>query len=123
MKPLEDRVIIIPDEAPKKTEKGLIIPDSFRDQHAPASGTVFLAGPGKTDKIHYVLKGYLKPENEFVNGLSKDQQGEPLYSLTGMPLKQGDRVLYSKQAGLRIQDPETKKYYLIMRLTDIFIVL
>ena len=46
LQPLEDRVLVKPDEAPKQVS-GIIIPESSQEAFAPARGTVIAAGPGK----------------------------------------------------------------------------
>lgn len=115
--PLEDRVIILPEEANKLTPGGLHIPEN--QQNAPARGTVISVGPGRPDKPHDVLTGYVK-DNEFSETWKKGW--EPVYKLEQQPLKPGDKVLYGRFAGLPIEDPETKKKgYLVMRLSDVFI--
>lgn len=116
----EDRVIIYPDVAPSKTDAGILIPETVQEKLAPARGTVIAVGPGLPGRMHQELSGY------FVNGkfkeqLEGDEIGDPLYKLTGMPVKVGERVLYSKQAGLRVEDPGTKKIYLVMRVTDVWV--
>jgi chaperonin GroES len=116
--PLEDRVIILPEEANKVTAGGLHIPEN--QQNAPAKGTVVAVGPGRPDKPHSVLVGFVKGDS-----FSETRQGdgwEPVYRLESMPLKPGDKVLYGKFAGLEIKDPATEKKYLVMRLSDVFIL-
>lgn len=120
--PLEDRVVIEPDKAPTETESGIIIPETLQQKMTPARGTIIAMGPGVPDKVHQKLKGYL------VNGVFKEElededDGQPLYEPAGMPVSIGMRVLYSKQAGLPIEDPNSKKIYLIMRVTDCWISL
>lgn len=117
---LEDRIIILPDLAESMTGGGVYIPEA--QQNIPARGTVIKVGPGMPSKMHHKLTGYV------VNGTFKEtvetgESGEALYSLLAMPLKEGMRVLYSKQAGLKITDPDIKKDFLVMRVTDVWIVL
>jgi chaperonin GroES len=45
IKPLADRVLIEPKEAEKKTEGGIIIPDTAKEK--PQEGKVVAVGPGK----------------------------------------------------------------------------
>ena len=116
LQPLEDRVLILPDEPPKKTESGLYIPETYQDRHQPARGTIVAAGPGKEldgngvqFKIYELLCEHLGVEKKIK---------------AAMPLNVGDRVLYGHYAGTMVQDPDDpKKEYLVMRLADIMVVL
>lgn len=45
LKPLEDRVVILQDEAIKETATGIAIPDTA--QQKPKMGTIVAVGPGK----------------------------------------------------------------------------
>lgn len=117
---LEDRVIILPDVADAMTEGGIYVPDKL--QNVPAKGTVIKVGPGMPSKMHHKLSGYIV-NGEFKETLEVGETGDALYSLLSMPLKEGDRVLYSKQAGLKITDPDLKKDFLVMRVTDVWITL
>lgn len=55
IKPLEDRVLIEPQEAEEKTASGIIIPDSAKEK--PQKGTVVAAGPGNKDVTMEVKEG------------------------------------------------------------------
>lgn len=55
IKPLEDRVLIEPQEAEEKTASGIIIPDSAKEK--PQKGTVIAVGPGNKDVTMEVKKG------------------------------------------------------------------
>lgn len=115
--PLEDRVIILPDPAKKITAGGLQIIE--QQQQSPPQGTVISVGPGIPSKMNNTLVGYLKDGvvlDNFADG------AKPIYELEAMPLKPGMKVLYGRAAGLPIEDPETKKKYLVMRLADVFII-
>lgn len=91
LKPLGDRVIVKQDEAEEKTSSGLYIAAESKEK--PQTGTVVAVGPGKLDK-----------------------EGKHL----PMPVKEGDRVVYSKYGGNEIVcDDET---VLIVRADDIFAV-
>ena len=48
IKPLADRVLILPMPAEEKTIGGIIIPDTAKEK--PQQGTVVAAGPGKKDE-------------------------------------------------------------------------
>lgn len=45
LKPLEDRVIVKPSEAPDKTPGGILLPDMAKEK--PTRGKVLAVGPGK----------------------------------------------------------------------------
>lgn len=47
VKPLSDRVLILPDPAEEKTAGGLIIPDTAKEK--PLAGKVVAAGPGTSE--------------------------------------------------------------------------
>ena len=45
LKPLDDRIIVKPNEAETQTASGLVIPDTAKEK--PQQGTVLAVGPGK----------------------------------------------------------------------------
>ena len=47
IKPLEDRVLVLPLEAEQVTASGLVIPDTAKEK--PQEGEVVAVGPGRTD--------------------------------------------------------------------------
>jgi len=47
VKPLSDRVLILPNAAEEKTASGLIIPDTAKEK--PLAGKVIAVGPGTTE--------------------------------------------------------------------------
>lgn len=57
IKPLSDRVVILPAEAEQVTSSGIIIPDTAKEK--PQRGTVVAAGPGKKDEPITVKEGDL----------------------------------------------------------------
>ena len=71
LKPLEDRIVVKPNEAETQTASGLVIPDTAKEK--PQQGSVLAVGPGK------------RAENS----------GE----LIPLDIKVGDTVLYSKYGG------------------------
>jgi chaperonin GroES len=73
VKPLADRIIIMPLEAEQKTAGGIIIPDNAKEK--PQKGEVIAAGPGK-----------IADNGEKIN----------------MTLKKGDKVLYGKYSGTEV---------------------
>ncbi|MDQ1385259.1 MAG: chaperonin GroES [Actinomycetota bacterium] len=74
LQPLEDRIVVRPDEAEEKTISGLVIPDSAKEK--PQQGEVLAVGPGR------------RAENS----------GE----LIPIDLVVGDSVVYSKYGGTEI---------------------
>lgn len=76
--PINDRVLVKPDEVAAVSKGGIIIPDV--GQEKPTLGTVMAAGPGE------IKDGYLRP----------------------MSVKEGDRVVYGKYAAGELKiDGET----------------
>ncbi len=92
LKPLGDRVIVKQDEAEQKTSSGLFLAGDSKEK--PQTGTVLAVGPGKLDK---------------------DGKHLP------MPVKEGDRVVYSKYGGNEISCDDEE--VLIVRADDIYAVI
>ena len=46
LKPLDDRIVVKPNEAEQTTASGLVIPDTAKEK--PQQGEVLAVGPGKT---------------------------------------------------------------------------
>ena len=74
IKPLDDRLIIVVDEAEERTSAGIFLPDSAQEK--PMHGTVVAVGPGKTND---------------------DGERTPLV------VKVGDKVVYGKYAGTEVE--------------------
>jgi chaperonin GroES len=72
--PLEDRIVVRPNEAEETTVSGLVIPDTAKEK--PQQGEVLAVGPGK------------RAENT----------GE----IIPLDIKVGDTVLYSKYGGTEV---------------------
>jgi chaperonin GroES len=45
LKPLDDRIVVLPNEAEQTTASGLVIPDTAKEK--PQQGKVLAVGPGK----------------------------------------------------------------------------
>jgi chaperonin GroES len=75
IRPLEDRIVVRPEEGEETTISGIVIPDTAKEK--PQEGTVLAVGPGK------------RSENS----------GE----LIPVDVKEGDRVMYSKYGGTEIK--------------------
>lgn len=115
LKPLEDRILILPDKPPSKTDSGLFIPETHQEKHQPARGTVVAVGPGRELGGNAILYKMYK--------LYCEQAGVEMDIKHPMPLKVGDKVMYGHYSGTMIEDPTTKKEFLCMRLDDVFIIL
>ncbi len=75
IRPLEDRILVRPEEGEETTVSGIVIPDTAKEK--PQEGTVLAVGPGKR----------------------ADSSGE----LIPVDVKEGDRVLYSKYGGTEVK--------------------
>ncbi len=76
LKPLDDRIVVKPNEAEQTTASGLVIPDTAKEK--PQQGEVLAVGPGRWS----------------------DDKG----THTPLDIKVGDIVLYSKYGGTEITD-------------------
>jgi len=74
LQPLDDRIVVRPNEAEEKTASGLVIPDTAKEK--PQQGEVLAVGPGRR----------------------ADSTGE----LVPLDIKVGDTVLYSKYGGTEV---------------------
>jgi chaperonin GroES len=74
LKPLEDRIVVQPQEAEQVTASGLVIPDTAKEK--PQEGKVLAVGPGRFDD-----KGVRIP----------------------VDVQVGDVVLYSKYGGTEVK--------------------
>lgn len=90
--PLGDRVIIKQDEAEEKTASGLFLAGDSKEK--PQTGEVLAVGEGKLDK-----EGNRIP----------------------MPVKVGDRVIYSKYGGNEVLADDQE--VLIVRADDIYAII
>lgn len=92
LKPLGDRVILKQDEAEVTTASGLYLASDAKEK--PQTGTVLAVGDGRLDK-----------------------EGKHL----PMPVKEGDKVIYSKYGGTEIT--MNGEEVLILRADDIYAVI
>lgn len=74
IKPLDDRLVILPDDPEEVTAGGIVLPDSARQK--PQRGKVVATGPGKL--------------------LDSGQRGQ-------MSVKKGDVVFYGKYSGTEVE--------------------
>jgi len=73
LKPLGDRVIVLPKESEEVTKSGIVIPDTAKEK--PQEGEVIAVGPGRIEE------GKRIP----------------------MDVKVGDRIIYSKYGGTEVK--------------------
>ena len=73
IKPLQDRILVRPEDAEETTASGIVTPDTAKEK--PQEGTVLAVGPGK-----------------------RSDSGE----LIPVEVKEGDRVIYSKYGGTEV---------------------
>jgi len=74
LKPLDDRIVVLPNEAEQTTASGLVIPDTAKEK--PQQGEVVAVGPGRWS----------------------DDKG----SHSPLDVSIGDTVLYSKYGGTEV---------------------
>jgi chaperonin GroES len=74
IRPLEDRILVRPEEGEETLPSGIVIPDTAKEK--PQEGTVLAVGAGK-----------------------RSESGE----LIPMDVSEGDRVIYSKYGGTEIK--------------------
>jgi len=74
LKPLDDRIVVKPNEAETQTASGLVIPDTAKEK--PQQGTVLAVGPGRRS----------------------DTTGDVI----PLGINVGDTVLYSKYGGTEV---------------------
>ena len=74
LKPLDDRIVVKPNEAETQTASGLVIPDTAKE--TPQQGTVLAVGPGRRS----------------------DTTGDVI----PLGINVGDTVLYSKYGGTEV---------------------
>jgi chaperonin GroES len=74
IRPLEDRILVRPEEGEETTVSGIVIPDTAKEK--PQEGTVLAVGPGK-----------------------RSETGD----LIPVDVSEGDRVMYSKYGGTEIK--------------------
>lgn len=90
IRPLGDRVIVLPKKSESKTAGGIVIPDTS-DKEKPVEGTVRAVGPGKQCDGKLV-----QPQ-----------------------VKTGDKVIFGKYAGTSIKLNSDEEELLILREEDI----
>ena len=92
LKPLDDRIVVRPNEAEQTTVSGLVIPDTAKEK--PQQGEVLAVGPGRRS----------------------EQTGEVI----PLDVTVGDRVIYSKYGGTEIK--HSGEEYLILSARDVLAI-
>ena len=93
LQPLDDRIVVKPNESEEKTASGLVIPDTAKEK--PQQGEVLAVGPGR------------RSENT----------GE----LIPLDVKVGDTVIYSKYGGTEVK--WGGEDYLVLSARDVLAVI
>jgi len=93
LKPLDDRIVVRPNEAETQTASGLVIPDTAKEK--PQQGEVLAVGPGK--------------------------RSETSGDLIPVDIKVGDTVLFTSYAGTEVK--MMGEEYLIMAESDILAII
>lgn len=122
IEPEEDRVLVFPDPVEEFTGGGLLKPKEAIDAERPMIGTVIAVGPGKhtqQDMTNQILMHIVEFGTNIIKTAWADLQKEVKKSQE-IPLKPGDRILFGRFAGTKVEDPATKAEVLIMRPADIF---
>jgi len=92
LKPLEDRIVVKPDEGEEKTASGIVIPDTAKEK--PQEGEVLAVGPGRI----------------------AEQSGQRI----ALDVKVGDKVIYSKYGGTEVKIDGVE--YLILSARDVLAI-
>lgn len=112
--PLEDRVVILQDDATKQTNTGIFIPDT--SQRKPSTGTVVWIGPGKADKGKPL--GYLHNDEFHQSMEGREIKAEDrIVGVYEMPIKEGDKVFFYQHSGVPIKLEEVE--YVVLRVSDV----
>lgn len=88
LKPLQDWALIRPAAAEERTRGGLFIPDTAKGK--PQEGVILAIGEGR----------YTEPDEPGARGGKKSAKEKVFVKTT---LKTGDRVIYEKYAGRKIE--------------------
>ncbi|MAT61357.1 MAG: co-chaperone GroES [Micrococcales bacterium] len=92
IKPLEDRIVVLPLDAEQTTASGLVIPDTAKEK--PQEGKVVAVGPGRFD-------------DDGENRIPVD-------------ISVGDTVIYSKYGGTEVK--YNNEEYLILSARDVLAI-
>jgi chaperonin GroES len=124
IKPLHDRVIVLPDESMEITSGGIIIPDTAQEK--PQSGIVIEVGTGSAydtlllKRLNLILKLLLWICKGIAKLTGHKLEKEHVDDASSTIVKKGDHVLYGKHAGSEIEIDNKK--HLIMRESEIIAI-
>jgi len=123
LRPLSNRVVIVPDTAEEQSAGGIYIPST--GQEKPQTGTVIAVGPGKVSEFPVVASYELKYDIGDEEGPSEWTgnlvQSLPEFPRQPMDLEAGMRVVFGKYAGSEVEiDRET---YIVCRETDVMSII
>ena len=118
LRPLSDRVVVVPDEH-QEVVGTLVIPDSVRTDHRPQTGVIKWVGPGRVSEFPVICE--VETPNKMLGEETSMITYAPQYKRMPMYLKVGMRVLYGKYSGADVQIERDN--YVVLRQTDIFAIL
>ena len=101
--PMDELVLVLPDEIGEKTSGGLYLPAESKDlkKFNQIYGKIVAMGPAVDLRYH---TDDIKPDEY-------------------LTVTVGDKVSYCKNAGENIIDPDTKKQLLLLKQDDIYVIL
>ncbi len=113
LRPLSNRVVVLPDEREEQTESGLHVPSTAKEQ--PQTGKVVAIGPGYMSEfpVHRYTTG--SPE------LSKYELENTGFERMPMSLGVGDRIFFGKYSGTELQIEHDK--FIVLRETDVLAIM
>jgi chaperonin GroES len=72
LRPLADRVVLIPAELAKVSPGGILIPDTLSNSERPRRGTVYAVGPGIVDPLDHLVLPIVRPGDDVLYGAHSD---------------------------------------------------
>ncbi len=109
IRPLDDRVVVLPDEVEEKTPGGIFIPDNAKEK--PVRGKVLAIGPGRYSANYAPTEP--RPVEDVV--LYDDHR-------IPMTVKPGDDVYFNKYSGSELKDGWDGMKVKVMRESDILAI-
>ena len=90
LRPLDDRVVVLPDEPLDRTEGGILLPDTAKER--PMTGTVVAVGPGRQDKDGFTVPMSIEPDHR---AWYSRYAGNPVEvdGITYLVMREGDVLL------------------------------
>lgn len=109
LRPLGDRVLVLPDDADDVTPGGIILPDAAKE--VPQAGTVLRVGPGKR------IEGFPPPADP------REMVDRTVQARHKLDVKEGDRVYFNKFAGVDVKLSDTTPTLKLLREDDVLAVM